>query len=147
MQSFSNGKQIFSVNMMFSYLQKHNHPVSSHKLSEFDHIFSDNCWGDPSLNISYSPNDVLSFPEKYPNDHTRITNADLSYPIIITSNNHVIDGVHRLSHCLKNNIDTINAYFFDEDLLNKFMICDTIDWDFVDNLDLDYLDNLFNERF
>jgi hypothetical protein len=150
MSSYSNGNLIYSVDMMFIFLKEHEHAYSVIPINYFEHIFSQTCWGDPR-GFKYSPNDVLASPEKYQRDYNRIINADLSYPIIISKNSNdkyiIIDGVHRLSLCLLNHNDFINAYMFDDTLLEKFMINNEGNWDYVDSMDQLFITGLYNERF
>jgi len=103
-------------------------------------------WGDPSKKIFYSPQDVLNEPKKYKDDYNRIINANLNYPIIITKNNIIIDGVHRIIKAFKLK-KQIKAYIFDNKLLKKFLLNKNGDYKKVDNLSISDLIKLFNKRF
>ena len=122
---FSDGTNIYSVDMMFVYLKQRDYPITTVPLNEFSHTFGQKCWGISNI-IRYSPNDVMAFPNKYEKEYDRIMKVDLSYPIIIIKNSWdgycVIDGMHRLSYSLLNNITSIKTYVFNEDLLKKFRL-------------------------
>ena len=61
--------------------------------------------------------------KKYKIDAAQIRKADLTYPIIILKNKHIIvDGYHRLSNALIKENSEINAYIFDTSLMKKFIV-------------------------
>ena len=103
-------------------------------------------WGNPIKKIFYSPQDVLDNPNKYKDDYERIMNADLKFPIIISKNNDVIDGIHRLIKAFSMK-KQIKAYVFDNNLLKKFLINKSGDYKKVDKLSTSDLIELFNRRF
>ena len=47
----------------------------------------------------------------------RIMNADLSYPIILSEENYILDGVHRLMKCKYLNLEYISYKQFNKDPL------------------------------
>lgn len=147
-QTFSSNKKIFSVDLMFAYLNIFDHEISTIKISDFIHTLDYKGWGDPSENVFYSPRDVLKNPTKkmYKDEIKRIEEADLSYPIIIYNNN-IVDGVHRLTKSYIKNKKTIKAYVFDKDLMKNFLIDNKGDWTKVDNMKMYEFIKLFYERF
>jgi hypothetical protein len=60
----------------------------------------------------------LDDPETYRQlaEHARlIQEADLSFPIIMCSNRHVMDGMHRVLKALNAGMETIDAVIFEQD--------------------------------
>ena len=103
-------------------------------------------WGDPQ-GEQYSALDVLANPEKYPQEMQRIDNADLSYPIIVTYNNYIVDGVHRLTRAYLEKQSTVNAYVFDADVMRQFIIGSVDDWPKVDAIRIYQFIILYVKRF
>ncbi len=52
----------------------------------------------------------------------RILSADLSYPIVLTNDNVVIDGVHRLAKAMYEGLETVKCVFIDRSKLIEFRI-------------------------
>lgn len=149
-QSYSNGKKIYSVDMMFGYINLFKPKTERVKISDFLHVLEYKGWGDPSKNEYYSPLEVLKNPKKYKNEIDRIKNADLKYPIII-NNRFIVDGVHRLCKAYlmskKGGSQTMKAYVFNNQDMKKFLINNKGDWDIVDKLDSHFYIELFHKRF
>lgn len=146
--TFSDNNKIYSVDMMFAFLNIFKHKVSTVEISEYMKTFDYKGWGDVSQNIMYSVNDVLKNPtkKKYSEDVKRIKDANLKYPIIIYNNN-IVDGVHRLTKSYVQNKTHINAYIFDDKLMKKFLINNKKDWNKVNNMKIHEFIELFYERF
>lgn len=117
MQTFSDDKNTYSVDAMFIYLANSEHPMCSLKIADLIHTMDFKCWGDETC----TPKQLLVNPLFDIKHWIRIIRADLSYPIIVVGN-YIIDGMHRLSKAIMNNDIDINAYMFDEELLNTFII-------------------------
>jgi hypothetical protein len=148
-QTYSNYELIYSVDMMFTYiyLNKTKIKVKKYPVNTLLENLTFPGWGDPVLDIKYSPNDVLENPDKYINDYKRIINADLSYPIIIDENDNIIDGIHRLTKAILENKRTIKCYVFSDKLMKKFIIAKDGNWEYVDKLKSYQLMILYIERF
>ena len=116
---FSDDKQTYSVDMMIAYIHLFRPTPIKINVDDYIHVLHFKGWGTSSHPIS--PKMVLDNPKKYKNDYKRIQNADITYPIIISSN-HIIDGVHRLTKAYIENKKEINAYVFDKALFKKFVI-------------------------
>ena len=115
--TYSDNKYICSVDMMLSYLNNYKHPVSKITVKDYSHALYYPGWGDPSEKIYYSAIDVIDSPRKYVEEYTRIKNAKISYPIIIASNDNIVDGIHRLSKAYLQNKRTFLFM-----LMKKFII-------------------------
>ncbi|XWV26926.1 hypothetical protein QJ857_gp0124 [Tupanvirus soda lake] len=148
-QTFSNNHSVYSVDMMFAYLKSNNHPITKIFVQEYLDVLEYPGWGDPSKNIYYSAIDVINNPMKYKDDFKRILKADLSYPIIISADGFIVDGVHRLTKAYLEKIPQIKAYVFNEELMVKFKIADkTFDvWEKIDNMPIYEIISLYTERF
>ena len=110
---YSVNKNIYSVDLMISYVNIYKPKFIKVNPNYFiDSIINYKGWGDPSKKILYSPQDVLNEPKKYKDDYERIINAELNYPIIITKNNSVVDGIHRL----------IKAFYLKNKLMPMYLI-------------------------
>ena len=99
-QTYSNNKKIYSVDMMFAYLNIFKPKSQQVEVNKLLHVLEFKGWGDPQKNIFYSALDVINHPKKnktYKRELERIEQANLQYPIILDNSGFVIDGVHRLS--------------------------------------------------
>lgn len=148
-QTYSDNKYIYSVDMMFVYIRKNKLKQNEvHiKVSDFIHQLKHNVWGNPEKNIKYSPMSVILNPTSNSKEHERILTVDLSYPIIISTNGNVIDGMHRLSKAYIEKKEYIVAYMFDTHLLHKFIIGTKDEWTKVNNMTIYDFINLYVDRF
>lgn len=135
-QTYSDGKYIYSVDMMFAYIEMYKPKYIERHFDDLLDALDYKGWGEPDKNVDFSPKDVLENPKKYKKDYERIQNADLSYPIIIADGKkpHIIDGVHRLTKAYIKKKTTIKAYVFDKKILSKFIIAQYGEWDKIDAL-------------
>lgn len=92
-QTFSDNKNIYSVDLMFAYINIFKPKHTKVNVVNCTHTLDYKRWCDPVKNIYYSPNDVLQNPKMYKDEYLRIQNANLKYPIII-ADNFIVDGVH-----------------------------------------------------
>lgn len=149
-QTFSNGKYIYSVDMMFGYVNMFKPKSKNVNISDFLHVLEYKGWGDPSKNLYYSAIDVFKNPKKYKKEVLRIKNANLNYPIIV-HDRYIVDGVHRLCKAYllskKGGPQKIKAYVFNTKEMNKFLINKNGDWDKVDKLGSHFYIELFHKRF
>jgi len=145
-QTYSINKKIYSIDMMFAYLNIYKHPTISVPVSKLLNALEDKSWGNHSKKIYYSANDVIKNPKKYKNEMDRIKKANLKYPIIIDEK-YVIDGIHRLSKAYLRDKKYIKAYIFDKKLMKKFLINSKADWIKVDNLQTHDFIKLFYKKF
>ena len=145
-QTYSNNKKIYSVDMMFAYLNIHKHPIINVPISKLLDTLEYKGWGNPSKNIYYSAIDVIKNPKKYKNEINGIKKSNLKYPIIMDEK-HIIDGVHRLSKAFLQDKKYIKAYIFDKNLMKKFLINNNGDWDKVYNLQTYEFIQLFYKKF
>lgn len=153
MRTYSNGKNVYSVDMMLSYINLANQGVINHNLkvvkvpiSDLESVMSFKGWGDPTKK-KHSPSDVLENPALYKDDMKRIKMADLKYPIIMDSNGYVVDGVHRMVKAQLENKKHVKAYVFNPALMKKFLIDKNKDWDKVDSMELHELCTMLFARF
>jgi hypothetical protein len=147
-QAYSAGKNIYSVDMMFSYIEIYKPKYKRVKVKKLLNNLELNCWGDPKKGRHYSPIMVIKDPskKKYERDVERILNADLSYPII-TNGKYVIDGIHRLTKAYLDDAERIKVYRFSNKQLAKFIINTNGDWDQVSQLTTFNYISLFHNRF
>jgi len=130
--TYGNGTNIYSVDMMFAFVNSNPHQVTRIKVNTLTSKLVHDCWGNPVKKIKFSPMDVIDNPEKYPTDMLQINNATLSFPIIMTEEGHIVDGMHRITKCYLQDIKYIDAYIFNDALMEKFIIGD--DWVKIDTL-------------
>lgn len=146
--TFSDNKKIYSVDLMIAYVNIFK--PQSVKINIKDYLETNvnfECWGNPTKNIKYSPRDVINNPKKYKEDYQRIMDANLKYPIFITENGIIIDGVHRIVKAAYLKKKQINAYVFDKKFLNKFLLDRNRNFEKVNKLTQYDLILLFNKRF
>ena len=123
-KTYNHNKNIYSVDMMLSYINLYGHPIVKMPVEKFIPQLNENVWGE------WSPMDVIKKidSKKYKNDAELIKRANLEYPIIV-SGKHIVDGYHRLSKAYLEDKKYINVYLFDAELMNKFIL--NKDMDFV----------------
>ena len=144
--TFSDSDKIYSVDMMFAYVNIFKPSTTDIKVSDHLYLFNENCWGEPEKNIKLSPGTVLKNPKKYKEHYKRIKNADLSYPIMMY-NGWIIDGVHRTLKAHLRGKKTLKAYVFPKDIFKKFLIRLDRNYEKVNKMNThDYI-SLFYKRF
>lgn len=148
-QTFSDNDYVYSVDMMFAYLKENEYPVTKLKVDEYIDTLEYPGWGDPANKVYYSAFDVINSPMKYQDDYKRILKADLSYPIIISDQGFIVDGVHRLAKSYLEKREYIKAYIFDDELMKKFIITKKTDdvWERIDQMQVYEIIDLYHERF
>ena len=129
LRTYNDGKGIYSVDMMFAYLDTHKHPVTTLSMEELRPQLDQTVWGnEPEM---WSPNTVLEKMElkKYASNAERIKKADLSYPIIVTGaatkqsiKHRIIDGYHRTALAAFKGQTDMKVYVLDAPLLRKFLL-------------------------
>lgn len=146
LRTYSDGKAIYSVDMMLAYLNTQKHPSVKIPMIEFEWQLEQKVWGD------WSPIDVLNKMDikKYSENSIRIREADLSYPVIVTggSKHILVDGYHRVAKAYKQGKTSVDAYIFDTALMKKFIL--DKDMDFVrvhQKMRVDEILELFAKRF
>jgi len=143
-KTYSDEKYIYSVDMMMAYVNTHKVPVEKLNLNDTLWQLKQPVWGD------YSPEDVLQHPDKkkYAENIERIKDADLSYPIFVTSKHVIIDGYHRILKAVKTKESSIKAYVFDSALLRKFIVNKDLDYPAVhQRMAIHDLLELYQKRF
>ena len=69
-----------------------------------------------------NPREVLINPHKYPFQRRRIYEADIAYPIYMTTyldREIIIDGIHRLAKAVETKLKTISVKFINENSIQK----------------------------
>lgn len=147
-RSFAIGKKIYSVDMMFAYVNIFKPTISEVKIVDYEKYLDYNIWGDVRVNNSFSPLDVIADlkNELYKNDIARIKKANLKYPIFVY-NGYVVDGMHRLVKAKMMKKKTIKAYVFDDKLMAKFLLDSKGNWKKVDNLETYIYIEMFIKKF
>ena len=80
-----------------------NKPVMTIPTSKFTFVLDNNYWFDPDKEVSVG---------EFMDHHIRVNETDLQFPIIVlTDDNDVLDGVHRLVKAFANNIKTIKVRY------------------------------------
>lgn len=146
-QTYSDNKYIYSVDMMFVYIFRSKLKPIKMKTKNLLYQLQYDGWGDPEKNIKYSAIEVIDNPQKHEDDFERILKADLRYPIIISHDGNIVDGIHRLSKAYLEKIKFLKAYSFNENLMKKFIIAKKDQWDKVDKMEIYDLINIYVDRF
>ena len=116
---FSDEKYKYSVALMFAYINICKPQKTRLKIDELRFNLEYKCWCNNIKPIDVI-NDIKN--KKYKNEVKRIQNANIKYPIIISSNYYILDGVHRYVKHIIDNKKYINVYIFDKRLMKKFII-------------------------
>lgn len=133
-KTYSNGDNVYSVEMMFAYLNvvaNGKHPRVEVPIDDLLHNLSIVGWSRvvDGAEEYYAPAEVIANPGKYPEEITRIKDADLSYPIIVEGDaTNIVDGVHRTIKALQAGQKTITVYKFTPELMAKFLISNARDY-------------------
>ena len=143
LKTYNNHKNIYSVDMMLSYINIYGYPIVKIPIEKLTPLLYNNVWGE------WSPMDVIQKIEikKYKDDAELIKGANLEYPIIMTGK-HIVDGYHRLSKAYIEKKQYINVYIFDAELMKKFIL--NKDMDFVkvhQHTDIYQIIELWTKRF
>lgn len=146
-RTYSDHHHIYSVDMMFAYVRQHKPKYIRVPVKGLTKQLSYKGWGDPVSKKLYSPVDVLKYPQRYKKDTERIGLADLRYPIILSTDGDIIDGMHRLAKAYQSNVTEIRAYQFSKSLMKKFIIGKRGDWDKIAKMELFDFMNLYIKRF
>ena len=78
----------------------------------------------------------------------RMKEADLSYPILVTSKHQIIDGYHRVLKAMQQKQTTVKAYVLEPALLRKFIINRDLDYSAVhQHMSIHQLLELYARRF
>lgn len=133
--------------MMFVYIRKHKLPEVYARVSDLTYQLKHNTWTNSDKTVKYSPMSVITNPESNPMEYKKIMTVDLSYPIIITTDGIIIDGMHRLSRSFIEKKEHITAYMFDSKLLHKFIIAKKDEWQKVHSMTIYDFINLYTDRF
>ncbi len=134
-QTHSDGKTIYSVDMLLAYVNLFKPKPEQLRVKSFESHLTHIGWGDPSVPGGlFSPRQVLLNPEDYPDDMKRITDANMSFPIMVTEDkNLIIDGVHRLTKAFLTKQETIWAYVIPRSVMQKCILATDGNWDKADN--------------
>ena len=146
-QTYSDGNNIYNVDMMFAYFNIFRFPVE--KIIIDDKLLRNlefKGWGDPEKKIYYSPHEVLKNPKKYDEEYARIKMADLKFPIIV-HNDIIVDGVHRLCKAYMLEKKNIKAYRLTNKTIKKFLINSHGNHKIANNITSYELIELFFKRF
>ena len=116
---FSDGKYEYSTALMFEYIHRYTPPIIQVNIDDLRYNLYFSCWKN-----NIQPIEVLENPnnKKYEDEMTRIRNANTKYPIIINTQNNIIDGVHRYVKLIIEGKKYITVYIFDDDVMKSFRI-------------------------
>jgi hypothetical protein len=117
-KTYHNNKNIFSVDMMISYVNVFGHPKVKLPIDVFIPQLDEKVWGD------WSPLEVVNNmkSKKYKEDADKIEKADTTYPVIVTGKHKIVDGFHRIAKAYLEGKKHIDVYVFTSDLMDKFII-------------------------
>lgn len=149
-QTYSDNKLIYSVDMMFTYINIYKPKSSTMPIEKLKHNLDFNGWGTPETGNLYSPSDVIKNPRKYKKEILRIKRSDLNYPIIIhikRKKAYVVDGMHRLVKSILSGKKDIKVLVFSSKLMRKFLINKKGNWKEVSKMSLYQYIELFSLRF
>lgn len=150
-QTWTDGKNVYSIDMMFYWLKEHGMNIEIQEIAVNDllnNLEYDN-WGNGGKGGDhYSAIDVLSDPkkEKFKGELKRIEKADLRFPIIIF-NGWVVDGIHRLAKAQLLGNHKIKAVIFSKKLIDKFVIGKYGSYETAAKLTALQIKDIFMKRF
>lgn len=154
-QTFMDGNNIYSVDMMISYIRLQSPHIFYVKMEDFVDQLKKNIWGNPSKGIRYSPMSVITNPSSNQHEYDKIMRANISFPIILSPRGDLIDGIHRVSKVYLKKINgdkqadnfQLRAVMFDDTLMAKFLLSSTLDWKKVHSMKTFDFIELYARRF
>ena len=72
-QTTSRGKNVYSVDLMFAYINIFKPRITKIKLNTINYDLHTKGWGEGDISV----NSVLKYPQKYKDNYNRIINANL----------------------------------------------------------------------
>ena len=152
-QTYSDGTFIYSVNLLWKYVNQKNIISKKIKLKKLIPQLKDLCWSDSKE--SFSPIQIIKNNNLSPSDYKRIKEADLRYPIIIDSridekhNFNVVDGMHRLSKGFLLKKESIRGYIIDKEIMKKCILAknNKKGYQYADSLTKKDIDKLYQIKF
>jgi len=154
-QTFMDGHNIYSVDMMIAYIRLQTPHIFHVKMEDFVGQLHKNIWGIPSKGIRYSPMSVITNPQSNQTEYNKILRANISFPIILSPRGDLIDGIHRVSKVYLKRASgekgaddfQLRAVMFDEALMARFLISSSLDWNKVNNMKAFDFIELYSRRF
>lgn len=116
--TYSDRTGTYSVDSLLAWVNDNHIRCGRLKVKEFLPYVQLDTWGDSSCD----PTSNLKHFMEDKSTRERVLQADLSYPIIVTNDNRVIDGIHRIFKALYEGQETISSIFIDQSVLNTFKI-------------------------
>ena len=152
-QTFTSNGITFDVSLVWSHCE--DMKPKKYKSSSFFHHLKNKCWSVGSKRVS--PEEIIKSKDEESEHMIRIRRANLEFPIVIWSEEflengeikkqeHVVDGLHRISKAYIDDIKNIDVIFLENKDMRDILIDQTIPTfeDLVKvNLDLSkvFLDN------
>lgn len=136
---YCNGFRTYDVYQMFEYIKRWDPMTVTVSLDNPNIMFDYNsnfwcCTFTPAQLVnSLTPQQKFaiqrpssgfdSFPSyKHQKHFKKIQKADLSFPIILHPDFRVIDGMHRIAQCKVRGMTTIQAYVFNRETMDLFIL-------------------------
>jgi hypothetical protein len=144
LKTYHNNKDIFSVDMMISYVNLFGYPKVKLPIDAFIPQLEEKVWGD------WSPLEVIHNMKlkKYKEDVDKIQKADLAYPVIVTGKHKIVDGFHRVAKAFVEGKKHVDVYVFPSDFMAKFIINRDLNFVKVHNhTDVHEILELWTKRF
>jgi hypothetical protein len=135
--------------MMIAYFTVFSRPAIQMSTRELEENMDFESWNVGGVPVS--PRRVMEYKDLYSDEHKRIEDADLRYPLIVcpreTSGYYIIDGMHRYAKAYADKNALVDAYVMHEELLEKFKISDSSDYANFTEPSIHQLIVLFDSRF
>ena len=151
---YKHNNHLYLIDFMFLYVNKGN--ISSQKIDIHQLLpqLSRNVWNGISP-MQIIEKTVPTEKKDISIEHAeRIKKTDIQYPIIINTNYDIIDGMHRLVKAYLLEQEYIEAYIFNDDLMDKFMIWKIKGKNWIktgeiyyDSLSKEEIEELYRNRF
>ena len=115
---YTDSKGTYQIDKLFKWINEHSEKHISLPIDKlFEYIVHDN-WG--SFEELRKTNFRRIFDDQ--GHRRRMEKVDLSYPVIITNFNRLVDGVHRIFKAIFEKREQIQAVFIDQEQLNSVSI-------------------------
>jgi hypothetical protein len=122
--TYSDFSGTYDVTAILAWAMEHQEQAVFLKTEDFLGYVSQDTWGDPQE----PPRSNLDCLMNNPKQQQRVREADFSYPIVVTNDHRIIDGVHRVFKSIKEGQENIKSLFMDQQTLDLFRINQTFSY-------------------
>lgn len=151
MLSVANNDVVYSVKMARWWVNTDYFPTIMINVDDLEHHLEYPTLCDERGRLT-TPIEVLIHPYHHENHVSRLSEVDLSQPVLLFPNGYIFDGIYNIMKAKRDNVNEVPIIIIPPHILPKFIIClltkEIYDMDLTHNRDhLDTIRRLFMIRF